>query len=66
MANLNGVSKAKFQDMWLAMMVEHHEGAVEMAEAEEADGQFEPAVELANNVVESQTAEIEKMQDLMS
>ena len=47
-------------------MVEHHEGAVEMAETEIADGQFKSAVDLAENIVESQTAEIEKMQGLLS
>ena len=48
------------------MMIEHHEGAVEMAETEEAEGQYEPAVELAEDIQESQTAEIEKMQALRS
>jgi uncharacterized protein (DUF305 family) len=66
MAALRSASDAEFQDMWLEMMIEHHEGAVEMAQTEQADGQFKPAVELANDVVESQTAEIETMQGLLS
>ena len=66
MAVLNGASDAEFQHMWLTMMIEHHEGAVDMAETEKTDGQFEPAVELANDVVESQIAEIERMQGLNS
>ena len=66
MKALAKVSDAEFQDMWLDMMVEHHEGALEMAAAEEADGQYKPAVELAKDIQASQTAEIEKMQDLLS
>jgi uncharacterized protein (DUF305 family) len=63
---LENASDAEFQDMWLKMMVEHHEGAVEMAEAEEADGQYKSAVELAKDIQETQTAGIEKMQGLLS
>lgn len=62
---LENASDAEFQALWLEMMVEHHEGAVEMAEAQQADGQYRPAVELAGTVVETQTAEIELMQGLL-
>ena len=66
MQALEDASDAEFQDLWLEMMVEHHEGAVEMAETEIADGQFNSAVDLAENIVESQTAEIKKMEGLLS
>ena len=66
MATLADASDEDFQDLWLEMMVEHHQGAIQMAETEEADGQYAPAVELARNIQESQTAEIEKMQALLS
>ena len=66
MQALEDAPDADFQDMWLEMMVEHHEGAVEMAEVEIADGRFKPAVDLAEGIVESQTAEIETMQGLLS
>jgi uncharacterized protein (DUF305 family) len=55
----------EFQEMWLEMMVEHHEGAVEMAEAQTRDGRFEAAVELADDIISSQTAEIETMEELL-
>lgn len=55
----------QFQTMWLEMMIEHHEGAVEMAKAEQEDGQFKPAVDLAEDVVETQTEEIETMEALL-
>ena len=54
-----------FQQMWLEMMIEHHEGAIEMAEVEQADGEFPEAIELAGDIVESQTAEIETMEELL-
>ncbi|HEX8780862.1 MAG TPA: DUF305 domain-containing protein, partial [Nocardioides sp.] len=41
----------KFQEMWLEMMIEHHEGAVEMAQDQQEDGQYKPAVDLAGDVV---------------
>lgn len=62
---LENSSDTEFQDMWLEMMVEHHEGAVEMAQTEQEDGQFKDAVDLAGQVVKTQTAEIDTMQDLL-
>ena len=62
---LENASDAEFQDMWLEMMVEHHEGAVEMAETEQADGQFKDAVDLAGQIVDAQKQEIDAMKDLL-
>ena len=62
---LENASDAAFQQMWLEMMVEHHEGAVEMARTEQQDGRFEPAVDLAGSIVDSQTTEIATMRDLL-
>ena len=55
----------EFQTMWLEMMVEHHKGAVEMAQAQVDDGQYQPAIDLAEDIVASQTAEIETMEGLL-
>ena len=55
----------EFQDLWLEMMIEHHEGAVEMAEVEQSEGRYEPAVDLAADIEQSQTAEIETMEGLL-
>lgn len=65
MTALQGAPDAEFQDLWLTMMVEHHQGAVEMAEAEHAGGQYRPAVELADRIADQQTAEIELMNELL-
>ncbi|KRE94321.1 hypothetical protein ASG76_13175 [Nocardioides sp. Soil774] len=63
---LESASDADFQQMWLEMMVEHHEGAVEMARTEQESGRFEPAVELAGQIIESQTTEIATMRELLA
>ncbi|WP_110240271.1 DUF305 domain-containing protein [Nocardioides gilvus] len=62
---LENAPDADFQTMWLEMMIEHHEGAVEMAQDEQENGRFKPAVDLAADVVETQTAEIQKMESLL-
>ncbi|MFD7078155.1 DUF305 domain-containing protein [Nocardioides sp. NPDC059952] len=62
---LENASDAEFGDMWLEMMVEHHEGAVEMSETEQAEGRFKPAVDLAGTIIESQSTEIDTMEKLL-
>lgn len=62
---LENAPDAEFQTMWLEMMIEHHEGAVEMAEDQQENGQYKPAVDLAGDVVATQTAEIEEMEALL-
>ncbi|MER7605497.1 DUF305 domain-containing protein [Nocardioides sp. NPDC127503] len=65
MDSLENASDAEFSDMWLKMMIEHHEGAIEMSETEQDEGQFKPAVDLAGTIIESQTAEIDTMEKLI-
>jgi len=62
---LAALDGAAFERRWLEMMVEHHRGAIEMAEAEQADGRFGPAVELAGAIAEGQTAEVTEMEGLL-
>lgn len=62
---MDGLSGPAFEDHWLAMMVDHHQDAVDMAEAEIADGEFGDAVDLARSIVESQQAEIDRMEQLL-
>ena len=54
-----------FEEMWLQLMVAHHEGAIEMAEAEIADGVFHDTVELAEQIAASQADEIDRMEQLL-
>lgn len=65
MDELQDASDAEFQDLWLEMMVEHHEGAVEMARTEQEDGQFADAIALAQEIQTAQQQEIETMEGLL-
>ena len=62
---LENAGDDQFQDMWLQMMIEHHEGAVEMAEAEQEDGRFKDAVDLAGRIIDAQNQEIDTMKGLL-
>lgn len=65
MAELSKASGKAFDALFLNLMVEHHEGAVDMAEEEKAKGEYRPATELADDVITAQTAEIEEMNKLL-
>ncbi|SDD43911.1 DUF305 domain-containing protein [Nocardioides lianchengensis] len=62
---LENASDADFQDMWLAMMVEHHQGAVDMAQTEQDDGANTDATTLATTIIETQQVEIDTMEGLL-
>ena len=66
MSALESASGAEFDRMFLEMMIEHHRGAVEMAEKEAADGSYPDAVAMAEDIAESQTAEIDTMETLLN
>ena len=66
MASLQKASDAEFQDMWLRMMIRHHEGAITMAKAELADGSYGPAKDLAQQIIDGQQAEIDQMKQLLA
>ncbi|KQT92067.1 hypothetical protein ASG49_08820 [Marmoricola sp. Leaf446] len=65
MQRLDDASGAEFDRLWLELMVEHHQGAVEMARAEQADGTYDAAVALAEEVERTQRAEIAEMEELL-
>lgn len=65
MQQLMDASDADFQDMWLKMMKEHHEGAIEMARTEQAEGAFPDAVEMAKSIIASQQAEIDQIDAML-
>jgi uncharacterized protein (DUF305 family) len=66
LADLESAHGQEFEDMWLKMMIEHHEGAIEMAKDEQADGVFKPAINLAESIETSQQAEIDHMRELLA
>ncbi|AXI87172.1 DUF305 domain-containing protein [Streptomyces griseoincarnatus] len=65
MDELMEASGRGFDTMFLTMMVEHHEGAVEMATTEKDKGQYGPAKKLADDIITAQNAEIEEMNKLL-
>ena len=50
----------------MQMMIAHHEGAIEMAQTEQADGTHQGATAMAEQVEAVQNDEIKKMQDLLA
>ncbi|MGW1956051.1 DUF305 domain-containing protein [Streptomyces sp. NPDC001920] len=65
MDQLMKASGKGFDTMFLTMMIEHHEGAVEMATTEKKKGEYGPARELADTIITTQTAEIREMNKLL-
>lgn len=66
MESLEAASGAEFDAMFLSMMIEHHQGAIEMAQTEQTDGEYPDAIEMAETIEETQTAEIQMMEDLLA
>lgn len=66
MTHLEGLSGEAFDAAFLEGMIAHHEGAVEMAETELADGENPEALALAEKIIADQEAEITEMEELLS
>jgi len=66
MARLGNAGGTEFDRMFFEMMILHHEGAVEMAEQELAEGKYQPTKDLAQAVITGQQAEIEEMNALIA
>lgn len=66
MQKLQQASGAEFDKMFLQMMTQHHQGAVEMAKTELAGGSNTDAKALAQRIIDAQTAEITEMQQMLS
>lgn len=65
MTQLGSAEGADFDRLFLRLMVEHHQGAVDMAETEVDAGDDPAAVALAQDIVDTQEAEIDRMQALL-
>jgi uncharacterized protein (DUF305 family) len=65
MAALAEMSGAAFDEAWLQMMIEHHQGAIAMAE-QAVQATLDPKVAaLASDIIAAQQAEIATMQGLL-
>lgn len=62
LASMNGT---EFEQMFLIMMIEHHEGAISMAQTELAEGQDPEAQALAQAIIDTQQSEITQMEQLL-
>jgi uncharacterized protein (DUF305 family) len=62
---LTAATGPEFDRRWLTMMIEHHEGAIEMANSEIADGSNPDAQEMARTIVATQQQEIDTMRVLL-
>ncbi|MBE9375961.1 DUF305 domain-containing protein [Saccharopolyspora sp. HNM0983] len=65
MRDLQQANGGEFDELYLSLMIEHHEGAVDMAGQELDRGAFAPAKELAQRMIDAQRAEIDEMQQLL-
>jgi uncharacterized protein (DUF305 family) len=65
MTALDQASGPDFDRMFLEMMVEHHRGAVEMAQTELDEGADAEALALAQQIIDTQQAEITEMESLL-
>lgn len=63
---LSAANGTEFDSMWLTMMIEHHKGAIEMAQIELADGSNADAKELASTIIDAQQSEISTMESLLA
>lgn len=65
MNKLMAAHGSSYDRMFLTMMIEHHEGAIAMANTEKAKGQFADAKAMAESIATSQQAEITEMKNLL-
>ncbi len=65
MAAVEAATGSEAARLYLEGMIEHHRGAIEASDAELADGRYEPALQLAQEIKTAQQAEITEMQALL-
>jgi len=65
MQQLTAASGTDFDRLFLQQMIVHHQGALEMADTELAQGSNTAALALARSIKTSQTAEITEMQQML-
>jgi uncharacterized protein (DUF305 family) len=66
MQQLAAAKGTQFDSMWLSMMIAHHQGAIDMAKTEIAQGSNAEAKALAQKIIDGQQAEITEMQGLQA
>ncbi|GGC18438.1 DUF305 domain-containing protein [Cellulomonas carbonis] len=65
MAELSGLSGSDFDRRFLELMIEHHRGAIEMAENYRGEGEDLEALRLSGSIIDAQMAESTEMGNLL-
>ncbi|MFJ9369326.1 DUF305 domain-containing protein [Nocardia sp. NPDC101769] len=65
MTKLEGLSGPDFDKLWMQMMIEHHQGAITMANTELAQGTNAESKVLAQSIVTAQQQEITQMNSML-
>ena len=66
MNELSQATGAELDQLYLELMIIHHEGAIGMAQTELKEGKNPAALKLAQGVIDTQQAEIKQMQTLLT
>jgi uncharacterized protein (DUF305 family) len=65
MAKLRSLKGTEFDTLWLQSMISLHQGAIEMANAEIANGKNVDAVGLAKQIIVAQQADVDQMKQIL-
>lgn len=65
MDELMKLTGTDFDQRFLTMMIQHHEGAITMAQQQIADGENQAAIGLAETIISAQQKEIAEMQGIL-
>ncbi|WP_179968501.1 DUF305 domain-containing protein [Mycolicibacterium helvum] len=65
MAKLKSLNGPEFDTLWLQAMISHHQGAIDMAKAEIANGQSADMTAMAKTMVTAQQGEIDQMKQML-
>lgn len=66
MADLTRARGRQFDDMWLTMMLEHHQGAIAMARQARSSSDNPDVTALADRIISAQQSEIATMQNILA
>ncbi|MFE2443862.1 DUF305 domain-containing protein [Streptomyces sp. NPDC021218] len=65
MKELKAAKGTDFDKMFAQMMIDHHNGAIDMAKDEQKNGKNATAKKLADDVVKNQTIEVKQLQGIL-
>lgn len=66
MTALDAASGSTASKLFLTQMIQHHDGAIQMASTEKSEGTSSEALALARGIITSQSAEIAEMKNLLT